>query len=740
MDEPTTALDVVVQRDILGPDHGAEGAPRPRRSCSSPTTSRCCWSSPTGSPSCTRASWWRSARAGEIQREPGPPVHQGAAELVPVAARRPAGAGRDPGLAAGPAQPAAWLPVPAAVRLRHRRPATRSTWCSRPSVLVPDRTHVTACPFVLPGTPARPSRRPAGGGRRGATARVPLAGAGGADVPPGPGQPTAAGREEELGRDEQSGQRSRSSRPPPSAATAGAAGRRAEQGLPARPRPGPARGPGRLVQPVPRRGGRAGRRERLGQVHGGPAAGRAGAADRRHDQARRRAGQPAGPQRVPPVQERGPAGVPGPVRLAQPRPHRALPPGAADAAAPGRKSRPPRCGTEVAALLEQVRLTPAEQLHWQVPARAVRRAAAAGLVRPGAGGQARACCSPTSRCRCSTCRSGWRCSALLDDLRKRFRLALLYITHDIASARYFADEVLVMYAGQIVERGPAEEVTQQPGAPLHPAAGRAPRPTRTTSAARCENGGGSGARDGRRRAGPAPGGLPVQPALPARRGSVPGGGPARCSGSPPAGRPRAGGSTSPPLTFYAADKGVGTLPDRSQHTPGGTLHPSKTGKATMTGNYLSYRQAHGRRGGRPARGRAGRVRLGLRASGGGGSLQLGRVGHPGHGELTGEHDHPGLQPVRTDRGAAGHGRDRTHLRAAAAVRPGGAAQVLPVAGDQVQLGRRRHVGHLHDPPGREVEQRQAADSRGRRLHLQPGEGQRRNQPGRPADLQREHIR
>jgi len=54
---------------------------------------------------------------------------------------------------------------------------------------------------------------------------------------------------------------------------------------------------------------------------------------------------------------------------------------------------------------------------------------------------------------------------LLDDLRKRFELALLYITHDIASARYFADEVLVMYAGQIVERGPAEDITQEPAHP-----------------------------------------------------------------------------------------------------------------------------------------------------------------------------------------------------------------------------------------------------------------------------------
>jgi len=44
-------------------------------------------------------------------------------------------------------------------------------------------------------------------------------------------------------------------------------------------------------------------------------------------------------------------------------------------------------------------------------------------------------------------------------------LALLYITHDIASARYFAEETLVMYAGQMVEGGPSEAITQQPKHP-----------------------------------------------------------------------------------------------------------------------------------------------------------------------------------------------------------------------------------------------------------------------------------
>jgi peptide/nickel transport system ATP-binding protein len=51
---------------------------------------------------------------------------------------------------------------------------------------------------------------------------------------------------------------------------------------------------------------------------------------------------------------------------------------------------------------------------------------------------------------------------LIEELRARLDLAVLYITHDIASARYFADEILVMHGGQIVERGPAELLTQSP--------------------------------------------------------------------------------------------------------------------------------------------------------------------------------------------------------------------------------------------------------------------------------------
>ena len=54
---------------------------------------------------------------------------------------------------------------------------------------------------------------------------------------------------------------------------------------------------------------------------------------------------------------------------------------------------------------------------------------------------------------------------LLADLRDRERLAILYVTHDIASARYLADTIMVMYAGKVVEAGPADEITNDPAHP-----------------------------------------------------------------------------------------------------------------------------------------------------------------------------------------------------------------------------------------------------------------------------------
>jgi len=54
---------------------------------------------------------------------------------------------------------------------------------------------------------------------------------------------------------------------------------------------------------------------------------------------------------------------------------------------------------------------------------------------------------------------------LMSELRAREGVSFLYITHDVASARYIADRVLVMYAGHLVEVGPTEDVLRRPKHP-----------------------------------------------------------------------------------------------------------------------------------------------------------------------------------------------------------------------------------------------------------------------------------
>jgi peptide/nickel transport system ATP-binding protein len=50
-------------------------------------------------------------------------------------------------------------------------------------------------------------------------------------------------------------------------------------------------------------------------------------------------------------------------------------------------------------------------------------------------------------------------------LRDEEGVSILYITHDLASARYVSDRLIVMYAGYMVETGPAEEVLSNPQHP-----------------------------------------------------------------------------------------------------------------------------------------------------------------------------------------------------------------------------------------------------------------------------------
>jgi len=54
---------------------------------------------------------------------------------------------------------------------------------------------------------------------------------------------------------------------------------------------------------------------------------------------------------------------------------------------------------------------------------------------------------------------------LMQDLAARFEVSYLYITHDLAVARYMCQEIAVMYLGKIVEQAETEELLANP---LHP--------------------------------------------------------------------------------------------------------------------------------------------------------------------------------------------------------------------------------------------------------------------------------
>jgi peptide/nickel transport system ATP-binding protein len=71
---------------------------------------------------------------------------------------------------------------------------------------------------------------------------------------------------------------------------------------------------------------------------------------------------------------------------------------------------------------------------------------------------------------------------LLDRLKLERNLGLLYVTHDLATARHFSSEIMVMYRGEIVERGPSDEVILRPTHPYTQLlAAAAPDPSRSRS-------------------------------------------------------------------------------------------------------------------------------------------------------------------------------------------------------------------------------------------------------------------
>jgi peptide/nickel transport system ATP-binding protein len=51
---------------------------------------------------------------------------------------------------------------------------------------------------------------------------------------------------------------------------------------------------------------------------------------------------------------------------------------------------------------------------------------------------------------------------LMQDLKKRFGISYIYITHDLSTARYVGDDLAIMKAGKIVEMGPIDRVLSDP--------------------------------------------------------------------------------------------------------------------------------------------------------------------------------------------------------------------------------------------------------------------------------------
>ncbi len=115
----------------------------------------------------------------------------------------------------------------------------------------------------------------------------------------------------------------------------------------------------------------------------------------------------------------------------------------------------------VLSMLERVNLTPAENMAARRPHELSggqrQRVAIARALAPGA--EVVIADEPVSMLDVSI-RLG--VLNLLGRLQREDDLALLYITHDLATARHFSDEILVLYRGRIVERGPADDVILDP--------------------------------------------------------------------------------------------------------------------------------------------------------------------------------------------------------------------------------------------------------------------------------------
>ena len=54
---------------------------------------------------------------------------------------------------------------------------------------------------------------------------------------------------------------------------------------------------------------------------------------------------------------------------------------------------------------------------------------------------------------------------ILSEIREKLNVAFLFITHSLAAARYLCDRIAVIYNGELVEMGSAEDIIQNPKHP-----------------------------------------------------------------------------------------------------------------------------------------------------------------------------------------------------------------------------------------------------------------------------------
>ena len=54
---------------------------------------------------------------------------------------------------------------------------------------------------------------------------------------------------------------------------------------------------------------------------------------------------------------------------------------------------------------------------------------------------------------------------LMKEIQKKNNISMIYITHDLATAKYFADRIIIFYLGKIMEDGPVDQIILKPKHP-----------------------------------------------------------------------------------------------------------------------------------------------------------------------------------------------------------------------------------------------------------------------------------